>query len=242
MKLLHLHHDIMNLYGDYANISALTRIFGNSSIDCTVDKRSLADEVDLRPYDFIYIGSGTEKNRNVVMADMQKYKEALREKRDSGTPILLTGNAFEMLGQSVTDAARTAPEGLGLYDFPVTEQNKTRTTSDAILTASFSDKPLVGFINKCSEIEGIHSPLFTVQMGLGNNSHDKYEGLHDHCLFGTHLTGPVLIKNPHFLIYLAQQIAGEKASISVEYLTYENAAYQISLHELQQRKESTTVH
>ena len=30
MKLLHLYHDIMNLYGDYANILALERMLKNN--------------------------------------------------------------------------------------------------------------------------------------------------------------------------------------------------------------------
>ena len=38
MKILHLYHDIMNLYGDYANISALKRLFGFSGIECNVDR------------------------------------------------------------------------------------------------------------------------------------------------------------------------------------------------------------
>lgn len=235
MKLLHLYHDIMNLYGDYANIAALLRIFRHNGIDCTVDKRSLSDEITLSGYDFIYIGSGTERNCHIVMNDMQRYKDALREQINSDIPILMTGNAFEMLGQSITDAAGTVHQGLGLFDFTVTEQNKTRTTADAIFTADFSDQPLVGFINKCSEIRGITSPLFTVKMGLGNCPDDQHEGLKDHCLYGTHLTGPVLIKNPHFLVYLAQQIAGDKVLLSADYLTYETAAYQISLHELSAR-------
>lgn len=235
MKLLHLYYDIMNLYGDYANITALMRLFQRSGLECTADRRSMSDNVTLSDYNFIYIGSGTEKNCHVVMADLQKYKDALRAAIDNGTPILMTGNAFEMLGQSITDANGTEHKGLGLFDFTVTEQNKTRNTADAIFTSELLDKPLVGFINKCSAIHGITAPLFTVQMGLGNAPDDVHEGLHDHCLFGTHLTGPVLVKNPHFLLYLAQQIAGEDTLLSEEGLTYEKAAYDISLRELSNR-------
>ena len=48
MKLLHLYHDIMNLYGDYANVSALKRILeqsGGSTPGCTAEACSLRDEM-----------------------------------------------------------------------------------------------------------------------------------------------------------------------------------------------------
>ena len=60
MKILHLYYDIMNLYGDYANVSAMQRILEKSGEDCTVDRLSLGDNAVLSDYSFIFIGSGTE--------------------------------------------------------------------------------------------------------------------------------------------------------------------------------------
>ena len=60
MKILHLYHDLMNLYGDYANVSALCRMLELNNIEFSLDKKSLGDEVDFSEYDFIYIGSGSE--------------------------------------------------------------------------------------------------------------------------------------------------------------------------------------
>ena len=36
MKILHLYHDIMNLYGDYANVSAMKRVLEKSGEEVTV--------------------------------------------------------------------------------------------------------------------------------------------------------------------------------------------------------------
>ncbi len=238
MKLLHLYHDIMNLYGDYANISALERIFKNSGVEYTADKLSFSDSPAFEEYDFIYIGSGTERNRNVVLEDIRKYADGLKAFIDSGKPVLMTGNSFEMLGKTITGANGKTIDGLGIFDFAVTEQNRTRTTGDAIFTAGFLDKPLVGFINKCSEIEGISEPLFSVKMGLGNKNDGDTEGIRKNNFFGTHLTGPVLIKNPHFLVYLARLIAGENTEIKTDRLKYENAGYEITLSELTKRMNS----
>ena len=235
MKILHLYHDIMNLYGDYANIRALNRILSASGIECTVDRISFGENAIIEDYDIIYVGSGTERNQKVVLEDMKKYRVSLREYIDSGKTMLMTGNSFEMLGKSIHDAFGMEYEGLGFFDFTVTEQNKIRNTADAILTADFIEKPLVGFINKCSEIEGITSPLFDVKMGLGNKKDDTKEGIRINNFFGTHLTGPVLIKNPYFLIYIAGIIAGDESKIDTKKLGFEKSGYQVTLSELSKR-------
>ncbi len=238
MKILHLYYDIMNLYGDYANVSAMQRILEKSGEDCTVDRLSLGDNAVLSDYSFIFIGSGTERNRNVVMDDFHKYKVALKDYINSGKVLLMTGNSFEMLGSLITDAKGEKHEGLGIFNFTVTEQSKTRNTSDAIFKAEFSDKPLVGFVNKCSEIEGITDTIFEVVMGLGNNADDKHEGIRLNNFFGTHLTGPVLMKNPFFLEYMASLVLGDGKSVNTRHLGFEKSGYDVTLSELTKRLNS----
>ena len=233
MKILHLYHDIMNLYGDWGNVAAMKRMLEKSGEEVTVDKLSLADKAVLSDYDFIYIGSGTEKNQRVVLADFKKYKEELKACIDSGKVILLTGNSFEMLGKTITDCMDKKYEGLGLFDFTVTEQNKNRRTADQIAACDFLTRPIVGFVNKCSEINGIENPLFTVTMGLGNADGDKNEGVYKNNLYGTHITGPVLIKNPHFLTRLAEKILGRAPE--GDWMVHERAGYDITLRELRKR-------
>lgn len=119
----------------------------------------------------------------------------------------MTGNSFEMLGKTITDSDGKVYDGLGIYDFTVTEQNKRRITGDIVYTSDILTKPIVGFVNKCSEIKGIKNHLFTVKHGLGDYENAKAEGLKDKNLFATHVTGPIMIKNPHFLEYIALQIS-----------------------------------
>ena len=108
MKILHLYHDIMNLYGDYANVSAMKRVLEKSGEEVTVDKLSLADTAVLADYDFIFIGSGTERNMHYVLEDFKKYADDFKACVNSGKVILLTGNSFEMLGKTITDARATS--------------------------------------------------------------------------------------------------------------------------------------
>ena len=117
MKILHLYYDIMNLYGDYGNVSVLERVLTQSGADCEVVKKSLGDSVDFAEYDFVFIGSGTERNQKLVLDDFKKHKEAFKNYIESGKPALFTGNSFEMLGKSITDCEGKAYDGTGLFGF-----------------------------------------------------------------------------------------------------------------------------
>ena len=68
--------------------------------------------------------------------------------------------------------------------------------------------------------------LVVAQVGQG-------EGVRSNNLFGTHLTGPALMKNPHFLEYVAELILGRKPETA--YLVHEKAGYEITLTELTKR-------
>ena len=84
MKILHLYHDIMNLYGEYANVSALERMLEKSGVKFTTDRLTLFDNAYLGDYDFIYIGSGTEKNLlllTIVLMKGSSYHPASRVKQ-----------------------------------------------------------------------------------------------------------------------------------------------------------------
>ena len=234
MKILHLYHDLMNLYGDYANISALCRILEKNGVDFTLDKRTLGDELRLSDYDFIYVGSGSEENQKLALSHLAEYKTDLTSYIESGRFALFTGNSFEMLGEGINGFLGEF-KGLGIFPFKTTEQNKTRDTADAIFEADFLKKPLVGFVNKCSEIEGNNSPLFTVKRGLADNTAVKTEGVLQKGFYGTHLTGPVLVKNPHFLKFLAEKLAGKELDDSAFF--YEKTGYAITLQKLEERND-----
>lgn len=232
MKILHLYHDLMNLYGDYANLSALCRILEQNGVDCTVDRLSLGDTPVLSDYDFIYIGSGSEENMRLALSHLSSFKNELKDYIEKGGFALLTGNSFEMLGESINGPWGDV-KGLGICDFTVTQQDTVRTTSDAIFLSEEVEQPLVGFVNKCSEIYGVKAPLFTVEMGLGNTKTEKGEGIRVNNFFGTHLTGPLLVKNPHFLEFLASSLCRKPMDSSA--FVYEKAAYNITLEKLRDR-------
>ena len=124
----------------------------------TTDRKSVGDALSFEGYDFIYIGSGTESNQKTALRHLRDFREALVAAAESGTVILLTGNAADMMGKTVTAGDGTVYEGVGLLDFTAVESATSRITGDAICKCEWFTKPLVGFINKCSSLEGSTIP------------------------------------------------------------------------------------
>lgn len=207
MKILHLFHDLMNLYGEYANTLALQRAVSEKGRAAEIVKLSVDDTFDFSEYDFIYIGSGSEKNQKVALEYLRPYTEQLRSALDKGKIVLATGNAFEMFGGKITDRYGSEHEGLKLFDFTVTE-GAERVVED--VTADFEGNKVIGFINKASQIEGVNNPLFVIKQGVGNcDSSPNVEGIQSGSFYGTHIIGPLLIRNKcmadHFANLLIKQ-------------------------------------
>ena len=85
------------------NVSILKRHIEDQGIDVRLDKKSLGEEFNLDEYDYIYIGRGTEQNLDVILQDIEKYKNKLEDFIDKEKVVLLTGNSFEILGKSIDE-------------------------------------------------------------------------------------------------------------------------------------------
>lgn len=202
MKILHLFHDLMNLYGDYANVLALERALTEKGAKPETVRRSVGDNLYFSEFDFIYIGSGTERSQKAALDYLRGYSDAFESAAKSGAVILATGNSFEMFGRRITDRDKNEYKGLELFDF-VTEEGTERIVTDSAV--KFEGRGLIGFVNKASNIYGIREPLFTVEQGAGNNYKDSVsEGIHVGNFFGTHIIGPLLIRNPFMAEYFAE--------------------------------------
>lgn len=239
MKLLHLYYDLMNLYGEYANMAVLASRLKGQGLEITVDRKTLGDAFDCSQYDFIYLGAGMESSQKAALSDLLPHRGELASAIGQGSVLLFTGNAFEFLGSSITNASGREYPALGFSKFTVQETD-TRITGDVICQCAQIKEPVVGFVNKCTLIKGIEAPLFTVSMGPGNQAGDPREGLCLGNVFGTHLTGPILVKNPSFLDYITD-LLGKRQQPQFELSPMDNPhplrAYEITLQELTKRRD-----
>lgn len=233
-KLLHIYDDVMNLYGEYANVAVLARYLRDLGHTVSVDTLSLYEQKDISDYDFYYMGAGTERKQKLALSQLGSYRDALQAACESGRVMLFTGNSFELLGKSVTDAKGQSFDGLALDTFETTESTR-RITGDVLAEAD--GQPVVGFMNKCSRTTGIQTPLFRLSMGFGNESERGDEGWRRNNCFGTHLTGPLLVKNPCLLKMIAKLLLGEAYRDTVSY-PYMEQGFETTLQELQKRREA----
>ena len=238
LTILHLYPECMSLYGEYANIAVLRRRLEALGAAVKVREIALEEAADFSGVDFIYMGAGTERRQKNVLAAGQRYAPALREAAEGGAVLLFTGNAMETLGASVTDAAGQVWPGFGLAEFATVETDR-RVPGDVVAVSTLWDAPAVGFMNKCSTTRGIATPLFaSLPLGFGNEAEHGPEGYVSGNVFATHLTGPVLVKNPAFLNLILQRLYERKGwEVPGEWpvLPHEQEAYDVTLRELQAR-------
>ena len=228
MKILHLFPDLMNLYGDYGNLTILVRHLKDLGIPVTIDRRDIDDVIDFPAYDMVYMGSGTEKNQLVALRELKNYEYQFNEYINDNKLLLLTGNAMELLGERIDEEP-----ALHLLDF-YTEVTDKRYTGDVIVKNDTLGE-VVGFINKSSLIYGGEKDkLFTYVFKDSNLEDNDYEGYHFKNVYGTHIIGPILAKNPSFLNLIVRSLARSQYR-SIEY-NYETDAYEVTLKALKHRE------
>ena len=228
MRILHLYPNLMNLYGDYGNIKVLVDHLKDLDVDASVDCVELDDDYNVSDYDLIYMEPGSESRQLAALDDLMKHRDELKEYLDNDKVLLFTGNAMELLGESIDDK-----KALDILDFKSRISDK-RYTGDVIMNNDELGR-IVGFINKSSLIEGGEEyKLFSYEFRDNNLFDNDYEGWRYHNGFGTHISGPILIKNPSFMDLMIKFLSGERYR-KINY-HYEDEAYRITLQELEKRK------
>jgi hypothetical protein len=241
VTIRHLYPDTMNLYGEYANLAVLKRHL--ETLGCTVTLERQEHSRNLSDANLIYMGAGTERNLHAILPELIEHADEMQDALDRGAIVLFTGTAMTALGQTITDASNRIYPCMGLASFDTLE-TEHRTTVDVIAKSALWTGQTVGFMNKCSITVGVDSPLFfRTYLGFGNERENGPEGYCRENLFATHLTGPILVKNPGFLNLLLHRLypANDPADVSsvsstmLAPLPHEQEAYTVTVAELQRR-------
>jgi len=230
VTILHLYHDILNLYGESGNVKALAHNLRQQSLNVTVTEASIEDELPIRDADIIYIGSGTEDNQAIAAAHLMPYKSAIEESIDNGTFILATGNAMELFGKGLTRSKEnggTFTPFLGIFDYESFEAPH-RMSDDVLFTTGEDKLKVLGFQNQRTETRGIENYAFEVVRGIGSYRGSRGEGFACSNFLGTYIIGPLLIRNPYILKSYIERICRKldpDFDIKPMDLEYEISAY-----------------
>lgn len=241
IKILHLYNDLMNLYGEYGNINILKSHLEDQNVQVEVSNKTINDDYNLMDYDFIYCGSGLNSHLDLALNDFKKHKDELKQYVDSNKVSLFTGNSLEMLGKKIyileDNEEKDLQEGLGFFNFKV-QRLKDCKTNDIIYDSELLNDTIVGFVNKQANIYDNDSHLFKVKFGIGENEKSDYEGAKINNLYATYVIGPILVRNPHFLKKIVEDIIKSKdSSYDIKDIPYENEeeGYNLVLNELMNR-------
>ena len=240
-RVVHCYPDLMNLYGSYANLSVLRRRLEALGHTVRVDRLDPGGPLPaLSGADFLFMGAGTERRQKAALADFLRCGEQVRDAAESGMPMLFAGTAMELLGTSITDADGTVYPALGLAAFTAV-QGRTRIVEDVYGTTDLTPEPVVGFMNKCSRIQGVETPLLSrVLMGPGNDGPRTPEGLRFRNVWASELTGPLLVKNPRLLDVLAVTLCTRRGAPLPEAMPQDpwaEAGYAVTAEQLRLRSE-----
>ena len=240
LRFLHIYPDLMNLYGSWGNLAILRRQLENLGNTVTVEEVRPGDSMEFEDADFVFVGAGTERSQKAAMEDLVRFGKELRAAADDGVAMLFCGTAMQMLGQSVTDAAGKFYMGLRVGAFS-SEQGNKRFVGDVYGRTDLYDSPVVGFMNSCTLITGVTTPLLTeLSLGFGNAKELGPEGFRKNNVFASELTGPILVKNPPLLRHVIAAIYGRRGEELPEPPLYrmEEEAYATACRELKARLET----
>ena len=234
VKILHLFNNLMNLYGETGNIKILERRLKAGNIAFKTAKAMPKDVIDW-DFDFVYIGSGTEKSMFASLKEACNFTDELNKLIfEKNAVVLLTGNSMSLFGKKIVKENGEEMEGLSILDIETYETYNTPTMQDCVFDCELTNSKIVGFINRATKIISNEKPLFKVIKGVGNSPVDKFEGMQKNNLFATHLIGPVLAKNPDFLELIVKKLANKTKEFAYSAMKLDDMqeAYEVTLEEL----------
>lgn len=225
-----LYGEYSNLYGDQGNLLYVQEKLRRAGVEYDLIRTHLFDRPAFadRAVDFLYIGPCTECQQEQELEHLRPYAQALRQRMESGAATLVTGNALELLGESIRCEDGREIRGLGFYK--TTAQRFSHLRYNELCMGYCGENILVGFKNQLSHSYGeTGSPFLLMHTGTGLNPETKNEGFRHGNFIATYLLGPLLPLNPQFALSLMQVIAPEAEFAP---LPYEEEAYRRRVEEL----------
>ena len=149
VKIANLYPYELNLYGENGNIKALKYALEQKEVDVEIININPNDKINFNDLDFIYLGSGTKENLELVKSRLIPYRKELLRYISENRVLLVTGNALSIL------------DFLKLYEI---EESEKRVVSDVIATTSLCPENIYGFQNTEYLIKSTNKILFNIIM------------------------------------------------------------------------------
>lgn len=216
INILHLYYDLLNLYGENANTRCLYNELKRNNIKVNVDLRSINEQINFDKYDIVYIGSGCEDNLFIALEDIMKRKNEIRKYIEGNGYLILTGNSMDLFGKYILNNDEEI-KALNIFDYSVKLINEKmfnnaslyRIVGEVTANTKLIKEKIIGFQNRCDLVYNVTNPLFEIDKEYSNDYEGNGDGIHYKNVYGTHIIGPLLIRNPYFTDYLLDKICKE---------------------------------
>jgi len=209
----YLYPDLMNIYGDTGNITALKKRAEWRGIGVTVKNISLKEKIKRNEVDIFFFGGGQDQAQVEVAADLEKSDKGkeIRKEIERGVPLLAICGGYQLLGEYYKPFTGPKLPGVGLFP-AYTVASDQRMIGNIVITPTIPytlhPKPsLVGFENHSGKtyLKKGGQPLGKVVSGFGNNGEDQTEGCIYKNAIGCYMHGSLLPKNPELADWLLQK-------------------------------------
>lgn len=207
IKIMYAYPDLMNVYGDYANVLLLQKRLACAGYDVAVSTFSVCEDISLTGCDLLYLGGGTEGALMAALKDIALHADEIQSFAAFGGNILATGNAMMLLGRSITPLSGETVLGVDLLELDAIVQPRRRY-AEYLLSTPLSVTPVLGALNTSLDISGSARPLFTVDACTEKADDAVAVGAIKRNVCATQLTGPLLVRNPALLDAYAQLLIG----------------------------------
>lgn len=230
LSLAHIYPNLLNFYGDSANVLALKKRCEWRNITLEVVEINEDEKIN-SDFDLYFLGGATIEQQALAAKKLIIQKEPLNLAAQNNAIILAISESYQLLGNYIQDRNNIKTTGLGLLDIYSVEQNERFVGNVTAHCKYLSPQEVIGFENHSIKtyLNKETTPLFHINIGKGNNGEDKTEGARKNNVFGTYLHGAFLPKNPYFTDYLiklalekkyGEKIKLEKLNDKIETTTY----------------------
>ena len=218
INIAHLYPKLLNIYGDWGNVLTIKKRCEWRNIEVTIDSIDINDTIDIKKYDFYFLGGGQDQQQIAVAKELQKHKSSLQDARDEKAVFLAICGGYQLLGHYYQPHNGEKLQGISLLDAYTIAGDKRFIGNVTAKCDYMIPNTLVGFENHSglTYLQGETEPMATVKIGNGNNGKDKTEGARYENVFGTYLHGSLLPKNPQFADYLISLALEKKYGEKVE--------------------------
>lgn len=194
-RIVQLFPELTDVNGDAQNALVLVTRLRWAGLDAELVPVSAGQPLPPGQPTAVVLGSGVDSTLERTRDALASIAAAVTDWIDGGVPVLAVGTGLELLGRAIPLGAGNSLQGLGIVSGEATPL-PARAAGDLTIETKWGR--LSGYENHARGfvLASPAEPLGAVISGTGNG--EGGEGVRWKSIYGTHLHGPVLARNPRF--------------------------------------------